>query len=48
MNPLKAFDWEQFSWRQTCQPVEPCPNISWFWLTAAVLGAILLLKRKQA
>jgi hypothetical protein len=44
---MREFDWEQFSWKQSCQPVQACPDIKWFWLTAAVLGAVLLLKTRE-
>jgi len=38
--------WDRFSWKQSCQAPQ-CPDISWFWLTAAALGAILLVRKDK-
>jgi len=37
-----------FDWQQQCPAQTPCPDITWFYVLAAGLGLMLLLKDRQA
>jgi len=43
-----GWDTSQLDWQPQCPQETQCPNVTWFWLLAAGMGLLLLLKDRKA